>query len=284
MKLSCLPVSFFTEMITGKMSVKDWARMAASLGAQAESALDAIDLSILFVPDWSSNALAQMRRDIENEGMRVAMITSYPDFTHPDHNQRTKELDQEVEVVAVAAALGADLVRVTAGQAHPETGRAEGIEWAAEGLTRLVERTRGSGVTLAYENHAKPGAWQYTDFSQPVDIFLEIFRQTETAALGINFDTGNAACFAADSLDLLQQVLPRVVSVHASDSKVHGELQHVLLGTGITPFGSLFSCLKQAGWDGWICMEEASYQGFQGVEAAAKFIRHTWETARPLVG
>lgn len=134
------------------MSVTQWAEMGADLG------LDAIDLSILFVRERSPEALSALRRQIEDIGMRVAMITSYPDFTHPDPGQRAPELALEQEVVAVAAALGADLVRVTAGQAHPETGRAEGIAWSIEGLRRLVTNTRGSGVTLAYENHAKPGA------------------------------------------------------------------------------------------------------------------------------
>jgi sugar phosphate isomerase/epimerase len=128
-----------------------------------------------------------------------------------------------------------------------------------------------------YENHAKPGAWQFTDFSQPPEIFLEIARQTAADGLGINFDTGNAAAFAADPLNLLEQVVDRVVSVHASDTAGVGVLRHVLLGSGVTPFDRMFRCLRRAGWDGWICMEEASNLGRAGVEAAARFIRHTWE-------
>ncbi|MDR3578066.1 MAG: sugar phosphate isomerase/epimerase [Anaerolineaceae bacterium] len=255
------------------MSIRDWAHMGASLG------LDAIDLSILFVKDHSPAALSRLRQEIESEGMHVAMITSYPDFTHPDRSQRQKELLLEQEVVQVAAALGAELLRVTAGQAHPETGMADGIDWAVQGLSALVETTQDSGVRLVYENHAKPGAWQYTDFSQPPKIFLEIFRRTEPVNLGINFDVANAATFAVDPLAFLNQVIQRVVSIHASDSAVKNELQHVLLGTGITPYLEMFSCLKQAGWDGWICMEEGSNLGRQGVESAAKFIRKTWEKA-----
>jgi len=273
MRLSCLPVSFFTEITSGRMSVKEWARMGAELG------LDAIDLSILFVPDRSLKTAALMRREIADCGMRVAMVTSYPDFTHPEAAQRSLEFALEQEVVAIAAELGAELLRVTAGQAHPETGRAEGIAWAAEGLSRLAETTSASGVMLAYENHAKPGAWTYTDFSQPPEIFLEIVRLTAQSGLKINFDMGNAATFADDPLALLKKVLPRVASIHASDSASRGELHHVLLGTGITPYPSLFHCLKQAGWDDWICMEEASYQGRPGLETAARFVRQTWETA-----
>ena len=82
MQLSCLPVSFFADIVEGRMSVGQWARMGADLG------LDAIDLSILFVPDRSPGGLAALRGEIEAEGMRAAMITSYPDFTHPDARHR----------------------------------------------------------------------------------------------------------------------------------------------------------------------------------------------------
>jgi sugar phosphate isomerase/epimerase len=168
---------------------------------------------------------------------------------------------------------------VTAGQAHPETSRQAGIAWAVEGLCKLQESVRDSGVTLVYENHSKPGVWDYTDFSEPPDIFLEIARSTADSGLGINFDAGNAATFADDPCELLRMVMPRVVSVHASDSSTQGMLKHVLLGTGITPYPAIFKELKLAGWDGWICMEEASFQGRQGVEAAALFIRQTWNAS-----
>ena len=254
------------------MSVAEWARMGVEIG------LDAIDLSILFVPERSLHSAANLRRQIEAEGISVTMLTSYPDFTHPDSVQRANELSLAQETVAIAAELGAKLVRVTAGQAHPDTSVAAGITWAVEGLSRLAECTRDSGVTLVYENHAKPGAWTYTDFSQPPEIFLRIFAGTNGCGLGVNFDTANATAFAKDPVFLLEQVLPRLVSVHAADTAVKNELRPVLLGTGITPFRPLFTCLKRSGWDGWICMEEASYQGKAGIEAAANFLRKTWET------
>jgi sugar phosphate isomerase/epimerase len=121
MKLSCLHVSFFSDIIDGRMSVNDWAKMGSEIG------LDAIDLSILFVTDRSETGLGIIREQIESTGMNVAMITSYPDFTHPEASQRSKELELEIQVVVVARKLGAKMVRVTAGQAHPQTGRRKGL-------------------------------------------------------------------------------------------------------------------------------------------------------------
>ncbi|MDI7275054.1 MAG: sugar phosphate isomerase/epimerase family protein [Anaerolineae bacterium] len=273
MRLSCLPVSFFRDLQEGRMSIAAWAEMGARAG------LDAIDLSIAFVPDRSASAVAALRRDIAAAGMSVAMLTTYPDFTHPDPACRERELSLAEETVRVAAGLGARLLRVTAGQAHPETGRDEGISWAVEGLTRLVERTAGTGVTLAYENHARPFVWDYTDFSQPPEVFAEIVRRTARAGLKVNYDTANATAFADDPLALLDLVIDRVVSVHAADTGVRGALKMVLLGTGLVDFPAVFRRLKRAGFDGWICMEEGSFQGEEGVRAAARYIRETWEAA-----
>jgi sugar phosphate isomerase/epimerase len=273
MRLSCLPVSFFPEIIAEKISVVEWARMGKSLG------LDGVDLSILFVPDRSLPKLAGLRRQVEDEGIRIAMVTTYPDFTHPDPAQRKKEVALESEAIAAAAELGAEMVRVTAGQAYPGVSIAHGTAWAVEGLHALSAAVAPTGVKLVYENHAKPMVWEFTDFSQPPEIFQEIVRATADIGLHVNFDTGNAAAFAADPVQLLQSVIDRVYSIHASDTACHGALEHVLLGTGVTPYPALFSSLQAAGWDGWICMEEASRQGLAGVAAAARFIRETWLNA-----
>ncbi|MDE0554825.1 MAG: hypothetical protein OXI24_11445, partial [Candidatus Poribacteria bacterium] len=44
MKLSCLPVSLYDDIFSGKSSVADWIQFGAELG------LDAVDFSIKFFP------------------------------------------------------------------------------------------------------------------------------------------------------------------------------------------------------------------------------------------
>ncbi len=271
MKVSCLPVSFFDEIVDGRMTLGQWARIGADAG------LDAIDLSILFVPDHSDDAVRAARQQIQAEGMQVQMVTTYPDFTHPDSAERQGQRETLDEQMRVAAGLGAELVRVTAGQHHPDISREDGIRWAAEGLCWAVDAADDYGVVPVFENHAQPGCWDLPDFSLVAANFLEIVRCTEDCGLGINFDTANTVVDDTDPVPVLEEVVDRVISVHAADTSTTGTLTHVLLGTGLVPFEDLFGVLKRAGWDGWICMEEGSGLGEEGVCQAAQFVRCTWE-------
>jgi sugar phosphate isomerase/epimerase len=255
------------------MTIKDWALEGARTG------LDGIDLSVLFLKNRQPEYLRKIRQEIEDAGIRVAMVTTYPDFTHPESAERERQLAKLQEDIVAGSRLGADLVRVTAGQAHPSVGRREGVEWAVNGLAEAMKFAQGYPIKLAYENHAKPGAWQYTDFSHPTDIFLEIVERTADVSLGVNWDTANTIAYGDDPIPILKRVLNRVVSVHAADTATRGELEPVLLGTGLVPFKEMFQILRDAGFDGWICMEEASFKGRAGVKAAADFVRRVWNDA-----
>jgi sugar phosphate isomerase/epimerase len=273
MKLSCLPVSLYPDIIGGRMSIADWARMGSELG------LDAIDLSILFFSEYTLSTARDLRRQVEAAGMRMAMFATYTDFTHPDAEYRHREQEFAIRSIELASELGAQLIRVTAGQAYPETSHQDGIAWAVEGLQHFARVAHRFGVIPVYENHTKPRVWKYTDFSQSPETFLEVVAGTADAGLGINFDTANATSFSNDPLHLLDQVLERVISLHASDTSKRGELQHTQLGSGLTPFALIFDRLIQSCWDGWICIEEGSNQGRTGIDAAVRFIRQSWNEA-----
>ena len=269
MKLSCLP-GFGQDLREGYLTIPEWAEIAAASG------VDGIDLSTMYITERSPAGLAQLRSQIESTGVRVNMISTYPDFTHPDAAQRAREVALEQEAVEVAAAIGANFVRVTAGQAHPKTGVEEGIAWAADGMRQVTEATRDTGVTLAYENHVRGGQWRYYDFSRPPEVFLRIVEATADFGMAVNYDTANATVLARDPVDLLERVIDRVVSVHAAETATKGVLQQILLGTGIVPFDALFRRLHQAGFDGWMTIEEGSRMGQYGVQEAVRFVRDTW--------
>jgi sugar phosphate isomerase/epimerase len=247
--------------------------MAASLGA------DAIDISPMILESLEHDYLKGVRSEIEASGIGLTSITGYTDFTHPNPAVRQRELDDLGSLMAAASVLGAKYVRVTAGQAYPETGIQEGINWAVEGLCRAADTSEQAGIRLVYENHSKSMLWDYYDFSFPTDIFLEIAERTKESSLGILFDTANTMVYGDDPVAVLELVLHRVEYVHAADIAEIGSLNQVVIGTGVVPFGEIFGRLVRGGYDGWISIEEASRTRKAGVKQALVFIRDTWNQA-----
>jgi sugar phosphate isomerase/epimerase len=270
MELSCIPVSLFPTLMSGELSIAQWAGLGAQLG------LDAIDISILFLTSRSGSYLREIAGAIRKSGVRLAIVNTYPDLTHPNAGERKKQQDGLLSDIDAASELGAGIVRITAGQAHPDLDMEEAIKWVVDGFHGAARQADKRGLQLAYENHSKPGAWRYWDFSYPAEIFLSIAKGIRDTPIGILFDTANAVVSGADPLWLLEEVIPRVICVHAADTGTKGQLNPVLVGTGIVPFRSVFGFLRTKGFDGIISIEEASQQGLAGLQKAVHFVRTTW--------
>ena len=273
MKLSCLPVSLYNDIFTGKSSVADWIQFGAELG------LDAVDFSIKFFPKRDTETIKQTRTALEKYNITPCMIACYADFTHPDPAQRAQELTDLKADIALAKALGVEFLRVTAGQNHPGTERAAGVQWVADGFRRALDEAEKHGITLAYENHTKGAPWDYWDFSQPTEIFLEILDALSDTPLGVCFDTANPLVLGEDVLALLEQVAHRIVVVHIFDLREVGVFEPVRVGTGASPIPQVFSRMRQAGYDGWLSIEEASRSGQKGFMQSIAFVRETWQQA-----
>lgn len=256
------------------MTIPQWAEYGRSLG------LDAIDLMMVNLKAHTPKYLRLLREGLDQAGIGVGMITTYPDFTHPDPLQRAREADYLRNDIAVASQLGARFLRVTAGQTHPETPIEEGIEWAIDGLRRAAPTGDRYGVRLVFENHSKPGGWDYMDFCCPSDRFLRVAEGLRDTSIGINFDTANILVAGEDgTVAVLEKVIDRVETIHVAETSIRGQMAPVLLGTGLAPIPEVFACLKKHGWDKWLCIEEWSNQGLTGIERAVHYVRETWAAA-----
>lgn len=274
MRLSCVPATHFMDIVEGRMSIEAWIILAASLG------LDGLDFGQAWFRDRSRATIARLRKRVEDAGLQACLLRCASDFTHPDTRQRAATVDEMREMIDLAHALGAPMIRVTAGQAHPGVGRAEGIAWVCESLRALLPHAEAAGMILAYENHTKASVWQYRDFSEQSDVFLEIVRATEGTGLRVNFDTGNPLVHDEDPLPLLQKVAHRVACLDANDSRTRGRFDFCVVGQGLVPFPEIFRFLKRTvGYDGWISVEEFSHTGERGFREAVRFVREAWAAA-----
>jgi sugar phosphate isomerase/epimerase len=273
MKLSCLPVSLFKIITSGYMTIGEWAQIARKVG------LDGIDISKLFIKSHEQAYLMDFHASVKAEGMPIVMMTVYSDFTHPEAAERDRQAAELCSDIEAAAVLGVKYIRITAGQGYPQTSVDEGIGWVADAFHMADEQARQYGIELVFENHSRPGIWAYPDFAFPPEIFLKILERTKDTSIGVNFDTANVIAYGGDTLALLEKVMGRLKTVHANDTLTSGKLTSTLLGTGLTPFKEIFKVIKKNGFKGWVCIEEASNLGMEGIGKAVAFVRQTWESA-----
>jgi sugar phosphate isomerase/epimerase len=273
MKLSCLPVSLYPDLAAGWLTLGDWFRLAAALG------LDGADLSVAHVTSRAPAYLEGLRREAAGAGVRIAMLATYSDFTHPDAAERARQVDSVRGWIEAAARMGAGLMRLTAGQAYTGVARDAGLGWAAQGLTACLDDAAGAGVRLLYENHVRGAVWSHNDFTQPAGLFLEVVRRTAGSSLGILFDTANCLVLGDDPLGVLEQVGKRVGAVHLSDIRRAGTFEPTVIGTGVAPIPQLLQIIVARGFDGWVSIEEASRSGEAGFRQAVAFADQAWQAA-----
>jgi len=274
MKISCLSVSLFPKILSGEMTIKEYATFCKDLN------LDGFDLGIVQLKNHTPKYINGLKEEIKEVGLPLVMITTYPDFTHPDPLQREREIEYLRHDIALASNLGAKFLRITAGQAHPRMPVNKGIDLVVDYFHQIAPVADQFGVKLVFEDHSKPGAWDYMDFSNPPDIFLSIAEQIKDTSIGVNFDTANILVAGEDrTLEVLEKVYDQVETIHVAETATKGKMDPVLLGTGIVPIKEVFSLLKQKGFGGWLCIEEWGSMGTEGVEKAVAYTKKTWEEA-----
>jgi sugar phosphate isomerase/epimerase len=272
MKLSCLPVSLYPDLASGRLSPGDWVRIAAALG------LDGADLSVAHLAAEPA-FLDALRHDADDAGIQLVMLATYSDFTHPDARFRARQVDGIRAWIDAASRLGAPFLRVTAGQAHPGVAEQDGLAWATEGLTACAEEARRADVRLLYENHTRGAVWTHNDFTLPASRFLEVIARTAGSGLEVLFDTANSLVLHDDPLHVLDQVVDRLGAVHVSDIRRAGAFEPTPVGTGAAPITQLLTRVVASGFDGWVSIEEASRTGPGAFRAAVDFVDRVWVEA-----
>ena len=271
MKLSILPCSLFPELIGDQMSIAEWLTMAKGFG------FDGADISMSFVKAHSAKAMRELRESLDAVDIERVMICTYPDFTNPDPKQRERELAYFCTDIATCAQLGFKYVRTLAGQNHPGVKMEDMIVWATECIREAAKFADSQGITLCFEDHAKPGAWDYIDVTFDPQVFLKILDGLRDTSVRVNFDLGNITAFGLNPIDIMDKCLDKIETIHVSDMVALGTLQPVLLGTGACPIRESIHWLAEKGWDKWLCIEECSNKGPEGIRLAGEYVRGIME-------
>jgi sugar phosphate isomerase/epimerase len=291
--ISVFPKGFLTEMIVDRtMTVFDWIERSRELPP-----IDGLELHSDFFWQTDDAYVDSVADALSAAGLVMPMVCVSPDFVNPDADERKREFDREIEMIRIAGRIGTPnaTVRVLTGMARPEVSVEQGLDWAGEAILGLIPIAKEHGVTLALENHYKASTWEYPEFAQRREVYLELLsRIDERASFGVQFDPSNAITAGLDSADFLDEVIGRVVSMQASDRFLSDgatldelrladgtigyspALQHGVIGRGLNDYPRIFTTLVDNGYDGWISIEDG-VNGMQEMADSVDFLRDARE-------
>ena len=262
--ISCLPVSLFQDFFDRSMNILDWAAYAKELG------MDYIDVNRRCLLDMT---VAEAESISGQLAVPVMMITTYSDFTNPDPKALEEAVKAAKHDIALTAALKGKYLRLTAGQAYPDQDDAEMIDRIYRCFEACLPVAQAAGVGILLENHSKPGAWQYPDYNFHMERFLMLWEKLKELPIHINFDTANSFALG-DWKRILDAVAGRIATVHLNDLASVEPLAFTLVGDGIVPMEQMLDAVYATGFTGDLCIEEAAFRGFEGIELAAAYTKN----------
>jgi sugar phosphate isomerase/epimerase len=283
-RISLFPKCYFDELCAGEMDYLQWLRDAAHLGGEGIEHYDG------FLTPLGPDAAARVRDVMEETGQVSSMLCFSPDFTHPDADERARQVQRQRDAIDLCVALGVRYCRTLSGQRLPDMSRADGVARTVDGITRSLEYAAEREVVLCMENHYKDGNWKYPEFAQAEDVFLEIIEQIDSPWFGVQYDPSNAIVGGYDPIAFLEKVKLRVVTMHASDRYLadgatlddlrqadgstgySAALKHGETGKGLNDYDAIFRILAGVDYRGWISIEDGM-NGLDELTRSAAFLK-----------
>lgn len=284
-QLAVFPKAFMHALCKdGSMGLSEWIELAAALD------VDGLEWYAGFLEMENAANWPRFRKQVEDKGKVIPMMCCSPDFTHPDRHFREQQISRQKRWIDMTHTLGGTYCRVLSGQRRPELTIEEGLKLAADCIEACIPYAAERGITLIIENHYKDDFWEYPEFAQQMNVFCKLVDMIHHPNFGVNYDPSNTYLAGEDPLELLQRVVHRVVTMHASDRYLKEgtledlrreeggaagyakRLSHGEIGKGLNDYDAIFTILKNAGFNGWISIEDG-VDGMAQLERSVTFLR-----------
>jgi len=244
---------------------------------------------------------ARLRSELQQRGL--ILCSAFVDVPLADGDAFTEVLDQVSRTAELISSAGARIL-VLSDRLVPERSRTAGrpqeakalswsdSEWnvAAETIRQVVLRCRRYGLEVAFHHHAGT----HVETPQEIERLLSLLQPDE---LGLCFDTGHFVFCGGDDPDaFVRKHGARIRWLHLKDVDTararearqqkldfHAAVRHGIfapLGHGTIDFGRLLTRVREAGYKGWVVVEQDVLPGGSGAEtplsnatAAREFLR-----------
>lgn len=269
MKLANAPVSWGVSEATGGRQPAP----AVMLGELAGCGYSGTELGPL---GYLPSDPAGLRDALDAHG--VALVGAFCPVTLHDGARTTAGVADADRIIDLLAAAGAGVLvlaeagdakrRAVAGHVPADGGASfDAAEWQrfADGVNTIARRAADHGLVTAFHPHAAT----YIETPAEVDALL---AQTDSSLVGLCLDTGHAVYGGGDPTAMVRRHAARIRHVHLKDVRLPvlarataGELDFATavaagvfapLGAGDVDLRATLGALRDAGYDGWLVVEQ----------------------------
>ncbi len=215
--------------------------------------------SYYFPADVDDAYLLKLKRHCHLRGVSISGGAIRNDFTQVDPLAVAQDVAHTRAWVDNYAKLGAPAIRIFAGKPIAGEETSKTLARCAQICQLACSHAAEQGVMLALENHGGVTA--------RAEGLLEIVRQVESPAFGVNFDSGNFNS-SDDPYQELEMIAPYAVNAQI---KVEMRIGGVALPTDLA---RVVQILRQANYSGWVALEyEAAADPLQAIPGYLKQLK-----------
>lgn len=212
--------------------------------------------------DATPERLAEVKARLDQEGIACAVIGGYTDFSGaapPMVPVPEMQIAYVESLARIAAALGANVVRVFTG--FEIEGQSVEAVWerVVEALQECSDRAAAHGVTIAVQNHH--------DIGVHTDAMMELLRDIDRPNCKLGFDAWTLALRGEDVYEAAKRAAPHVAITTNADyvrlprARYRPDVENyelmepplmraVPFGDGFIDYKGFFRGLKEGGFDG----------------------------------
>jgi sugar phosphate isomerase/epimerase len=251
-----------------RLTLDDFLRRAYTLG------FDAVMLMAkrphLSVLDYDADARRRLHRQVEELGLKVAVLAGYNDFClgadRPDLPTHEMQMLYVRELCRVAHDLGCSLVRVFTGFNYAAASYEQQWQWCVACLKECARLAAPLGVTVGVQNHH--------DVACHWESLLDLLADVDEPNCKAMFDAWAPALQGIDVVAAARKMAPFVVHTTVADyvhrprfryvpNLVNYEretdvVRAVPMGEGFIDYRGFFRALREGGYQGHVAYEMCS--------------------------
>lgn len=175
--VGCCAYSYSQHFEAGKLTMEDFFRLAADLGAQG------VDVTTYWLKSTEPDYLNSLRRLAFKNGLGFSGAAIRTEMCQSDATKRIEQVRNIQHWTDVTDRLGASHLRVFTGKIPLGATLKQGVPWVVEVMKPACEYASQRGITIGIEDHGGLTARAAT--------MVEILRQVDSPYAGCNLDISN---------------------------------------------------------------------------------------------